>query len=124
MAEPSTPLDAPLPPPPGADANLRGLTSVEARKRAAAGLDNADTTKQRTDRDVVRSNALTFFNVILASMIVALFAVGQFRDALFVGVVVAANVAIATWQEIRATRTLRELVALSAPRAFVVRGRT
>ncbi|MCK9520258.1 MAG: cation-translocating P-type ATPase, partial [Dehalococcoidia bacterium] len=48
-------------------------------------------------------------------------AVGQFRDGLFVGMVVAANVAVATLQELKATRTLRELVALTAPQATVIR---
>ena len=121
MAETSIPLTTELPPPPGADVNLRGLSAAEARSRAAAGLTNADDSKQRTDGDVIRSNTITFFNIILASMIAALFAVGQPRDAVFVGIVVFANVAVATLQEIKATRTLRELVALSAPHAVVVR---
>ena len=47
--------------------------------------------------------------------------VGKFQDALFVGIVVAANVSIGTFQEIRAARTLRQLAALAAPRATVVR---
>lgn len=114
--------DATLPPPPGADAPQRsGLTQAEAKSRAEAGLANIDTTKQRTDGDVVRSNALTFFNIVLLVMIVALLAVGEFRDGLFVGVVVFANVAVSTYQELYATRTLRSLVALTAPRANVVR---
>ncbi|MGK2966465.1 MAG: HAD-IC family P-type ATPase [Tepidiformaceae bacterium] len=100
---------------------LSGLSSPEALGRAARGLANVDGTRQRTNGDVVRSNALTFFNVVLASLIVALFAVGEFRDGLFVGVVVAANVAVATFQEIRALKTLRKLVALTAPRASVIR---
>ena len=71
---------------------------------------------------MVRSNALTFFNVVLLFMIAALFVVGEFRDGLFVGVVVFANVVVSTYQELRAVRTLRQLVALTAPRALVVRG--
>jgi cation-transporting ATPase E len=114
-AAPSAPALPPLSPPSG------GLTTAEADRRAAAGLANVDSTRQRTDADVVRANVLTFFNVVLFSLIFALFAVGEFRDGFFVGVVVAANVAVATWQEIRATRTLRELVALTAPHATVVR---
>ena len=123
MAEQApTAADGPLPPPPGADApQRRGLTQAEAESRAEAGLANLDTTKQRSDADVVRSNALTFFNIVLLVMIVALLAVGEFRDGLFVGVVVFANVAVSTYQELRATRTLRSLVALTAPRANVVR---
>ena len=99
-----------------------GLTVAEAARRIEAGEANVDTTGQRSDWDVVRSNALSFFNVILLVMIVALLIVGEFRDGLFVGVVVFANIVVSTYQELRAVRTLRELVALTAPRALVVRG--
>jgi len=112
-------------------ASLRGLTTAEAAARTAAGLTNADTSRQRSDRDVVRANSLTFFNVVLASLILALFAIGiaeqkvsYFQDGLFVGLVVVANVLVATYQELKATHSLRELVALTAPRATVVRDGT
>jgi len=99
----------------------RGLSTSEAIARTDAGLANRDGGKLRTDGDVVRANALTFFNVVLAVLIIALLAVGEIKDAGFVGIVVAANVAISTLQELRATRTLRELRALTAPKASVVR---
>ena len=99
-----------------------GLSEAEAARRLEAGEGNVDSTRQRSDWDVVRSNALTFFNVVLLFMIAALFVVGEFRDGLFVGVVVFANVVVSTYQELRAVRTLRQLVALTAPRALVVRG--
>lgn len=98
-----------------------GLTSAEVLARAAAGEANVDTTQLRTDGDVIRSNTLSFFNVVLGVLIIALFAVGGFRDGLFVGIVVVANVAVGTFQEVRATAKLRELVAITAPRATVVR---
>ena len=103
-------------PPPGS-----GLSAAEAAALAAAGRANVDSSRRRSDADVVRSNALTFLNVVLGSMILALVAVGEFRDGLFVGAVVAANVALATAQELAATRRLRELRALTAPRTSVVR---
>lgn len=99
-----------------------GLSEAEAARRLAAGEGNVDTTRQRSDWDVVRSNAITFFNVILLVMIVALLVVGELRDGLFVGVVVFANVVVSTYQELQAVRTLRSLVALTAPRALVERG--
>ncbi len=105
-----------------------GLTQVEADRRALQGLSNVDPREGRTDRDVVLSNTLTFFNFILGSLILALIVIGIaeldssfIKDALFVGVVVAANVAVATFQELRATHKLRELVALTLPRATVIR---
>jgi cation-transporting ATPase E len=103
------------------DPVLRGLSTAEAETRAAAGRHNVDTTPQRTDADVIRANTLTFFNVLLAIMILALLVVGEFRDGLFVGAVVAANVAIATVQELIATRRLRALRALTQPTATVIR---
>ena len=71
------PLEMPPPAPAG------GLTSSEAQARAEAGLANVDLTRQRTDGDVIRANALTFFNVVLGVLILALFAVAEFRDGLF-----------------------------------------
>ena len=100
---------------------LRGLSSSDAIARAAAGLSNHDSSSIRTDGDVVRGNVLTFFNVVLGALIAALLAVGEIKDGLFVGVVVLANVAVSTLQELKATRTLRELRALTAPKATVVR---
>ncbi|MCY4391310.1 MAG: HAD-IC family P-type ATPase [Chloroflexi bacterium] len=99
-----------------------GLTEAEAARLLEAGEGNVDTTRHRSTWDVVRSNAITFFNVVLLVLIVALFVVGEFRDGLFVGAVVFANVVVSTYQELRAVRTLREMVALTAPTALVVRG--
>jgi len=98
-----------------------GLSSAEAEARAARGLSNADNGRLRTDGDVVRANVLTFFNIVLGSLIIALLAVGEIQDGLFVGAVVVLNVLVSTLQELKATRTLRELRALTAPRATVIR---
>ncbi len=95
-----------------------GLSSSEALARAAAGLSNVDRSRIRTDGDVIRANALTYFNVILGALILALLAVGELKDGFFVGIVVIANVLVATLQELKATRTLRELKALTAPKAW------
>lgn len=99
----------------------QGLTTEDVAERTAAGLTNHDTTRQRTDGDVVRANTLTLFNVVLAGLLVALCAVGEFKDAFFVGIVVAANTALSTLQELQAVRKLRELRALAAPKTAVVR---
>lgn len=124
MSHPLPGFEGTSPPAPLAEPTLRGLSSAEVAARTGAGLTNADNTRQRTDGDVIRANTVTFFNVILGSLIVALLAVGYVRDGLFVGIVVAANVLVSTFQELRATRTLRALVALTAPRATVVRDAT
>jgi cation-transporting ATPase E len=105
-----------------------GLTSAEAAARAARGQRNAYAARERSDRDIIRENALTFFNVVLGSLIATLLVLAVLdrdirllQDGLFVGLVAVANTAVGTWQEIRATHTLRALVALTAPHATVVR---
>ena len=108
--------------------SLTGLTVAEAADRAARGLRNVVARHERRDREIIRDNALTFFNVILGSLILVLLVLafldrgkGHAQDAGFVGIVVVANVVLATFLEIRATRKLREIVALSAPQSTVIR---
>jgi cation-transporting ATPase E len=96
-----------------------GLSSEEATRRASSLEKPA--TRQRTRREIIRRNLLTLFNVTLFSLIGLLFVVGEFRDAMFVGVVIAANIVIGTWQEIHAVEALQKLAVLSAPTALVVR---
>ena len=127
----SAPPVSPPPPAPAPDApppDLSGLTAAEAAQRTLKGQTNADTSHQRTNGEVVRENTLTFFNGVLVALIVALFVlagieqdIGKLQDGVFVGIVVFANVTIGTVQELRATRKLRELVALTARTAVVVR---
>ncbi|MGE3961997.1 MAG: HAD-IC family P-type ATPase [Dehalococcoidia bacterium] len=103
------------------DAERRGLTSAEVAARVRHGLVNAEPANGDGDWAIVRRNVVSFFNIVLAVLIVALLATGEFRDGLLVGAVVIANVALATLQEIVATRRLRTLRALTAPRATVLR---
>ena len=68
----------------------------------------------------MRANVLTVFNVILAAFGAITLAFGDWRDALFLGVIVA-NTTIGVAQEVRAKRALDRLALLVAPRAMVVR---
>ena len=114
---------APLEPP-----ELVGLSDRELAQRIEAGRVNRDSSKQRSDLDVVVANVFTYFNLVLFGLIGILLVLAvteqktdHLQDAAFVGMVVVANVLIGTFQEIRATRKLRQLVALTAPTATVVR---
>ena len=114
---------APLEPP-----ELVGLTEKEVEQRIAIGRVNRDTSKQRSDLDVIVSNVFTYFNLVLFGLIGILLVLAvteqktdHLQDAAFVGIVVLANVLVGTFQELRATRNLRRLVALTAPTATVVR---
>ena len=69
---PTAPPPTPTPPPPSFDAPVpahaqRGLSAAEVADRVQRGLVNRDDSKQRRDRDVVRENALTYFNLVLFS---------------------------------------------------------
>ncbi len=115
---------APAEPPP-----LDGLSERDAAQRVLDGRVNRDRSKQRRDIDVVVANVFTYFNMILFGLIGILLVLAvteqktdHLQDAAFVGIVVLANVLVGTFQELRATRKLRQLVALTAPTATVVRG--
>ena len=108
---------------------LVGLTAAEVADRVSRGLTNADIVDERGNGQIIRENTLTFFNIVLGSLIAILFVLaivdqegGHAQDGLFVGIVVVANVLVGTIQEIRAAKTLRALVALTSPRATVIRG--
>jgi len=96
-----------------------GLSNEEAARRRAAQGDrkNAST---RSYASIVRANVFTVFNVILAGFGTLTLAFGEWRDALFLGVVVA-NATIGSAQEIRAKRALDALAAFVAPAATVIR---
>lgn len=108
---------------------LAGLSKTEVAQKLAAGRVNRDMSKQRSDLDVIVSNVFTYFNMVLFGLIGILLVLAvteqktdHLQDAAFVGIVVFANVLVGTFQELRATRKLRQLVALTAPKATVVRG--
>lgn len=107
---------------------LVGLSAEEAARRAARGLGNAVAGREVTFAQTLRRNTLSFFNVVLAGLVVVLLAlavvdrnIGHAQDGLFVSFVAIANIAVATLQEFRATRTLQRLSALTAPQAAVIR---
>jgi cation-transporting P-type ATPase E len=74
----------------------------------------------RSYASIVRANTLNVPNGILLLFGVLTIAFGSWKDALFVGILVA-NIAIGSFQEIRSKRALDRLAALVAPEAVVVR---
>ncbi|HEV8222287.1 MAG TPA: HAD-IC family P-type ATPase [Streptosporangiaceae bacterium] len=103
---------------------LAGLTTAQARERAAAGQANAvPPAPGRSVRQILRANLFTRFNAILGTLFGVVLVVGPPQDALF-GLVLAANTAIGVAQELRAKRTLDRLAVLTAARARVIRDGT
>jgi len=100
-----------------------GLTEQEAARRLAQRGPLPKPATSRSYASIVRANTLTVFNAILAVFGVLTLVFGQWKDALFLGVLVA-NTAIGIGQEVRAKRALDRLAALVAPAATVVRDGT
>ena len=97
-----------------------GLTEAEAAARLAERGSSARPATSRSYSSIVRANTLTVFNAILAFFGTLTLVFGDWRDALFLGIL-AANTAIGIGQEVRAKRALDRLAALVAPTGKVVR---
>ena len=93
----------------------QGLTSRQAALRARQGWANtAARPLSKTYGQILRDNLFTFFNFLFVVLAGCLFAVGQYTEMTFLGVV-ACNVLIGAAQEIRVKRVL-DRVALLARR--------
>ena len=98
-----------------------GLTAAEVGDRQAKGQTNdVPNPTSRTYGQIIRANIFTRFNALLGVLLVAILAVGEYRDALF-GIILVLNAAIGIIQESRAKQTLDKLTLLSAPHAKVRR---
>ena len=99
----------------------RGLTAAQARELAEAGWDNRPVeSPTKSDRQIIRENLLTYFNLIFLVLAVCLLLVGDWKDMTFL-FIVAANAVIGIVQQLRSKRTIEKLSLLSAARVRVVR---
>jgi P-type E1-E2 ATPase len=103
-----------MPPP------AEGLTQAEASRRLAARGEIEPPPTSRSWASILRANLLTVFNVTLLFFGIVTLIFGDWRDALFLGILVL-NAGIGIVQEARAKASLDRLAALVAPRATVVR---
>jgi cation-transporting ATPase E len=97
-----------------------GLTSVEAARRIAARGPLPEPQTSRTYASIVRANVLTFFNLILVVFGILTLVYGDWRDALFL-ILLVTNSGIGILQEIRAKHALDRLAALVEPKATAIR---
>ena len=109
------------PEPVGDGALLVGLSEDEAARRLAARGHVRPSSEGRSYVSIVRANVLTVFNAILAAFGAVTLIFGDWRDSLFLGVIVA-NSAIGITQEVRAKRALARLSLIVAPYATARRG--
>jgi len=99
-----------------------GLTSEQVKARVQQGLYNGESNvKTKSEKQIIRENIFTFFNILCLSLAFLLFLVGApLKNFLFLGIIII-NSAIGSFQEIRAKRTIEKLSLISAPKAAVMR---
>ena len=102
------------------EVTTNGLTEGEAAHRLQARGKLPRRRSSRSYASILRANTFTVPNAILLVFGVLTIAFASWRDALFLGILVA-NIAIGSFQEIRSKRELDRLAALVAPEAVVVR---
>ena len=113
MSERAQPRSGASPPP-------SGLSQAEAARRLQQRRRPARQHASRSYASIIRANTLNIPNAILFVFGVLTLAFASWKDALFLGILVA-NIAIGSFQEIRSKRALDRLAALVAPDAVVVR---
>jgi cation-transporting ATPase E len=100
---------------------LQGLTDAQVSERVAAGRVNTPPhPPDRSVMQIVRDNVVTPVNAIMLVLFALILISGNWRDGLFVGVVLS-NSVIGVTQEYRARRQLARLTVLTQPHATVVR---
>ncbi len=100
---------------------VTGLTGAEAARRLAAGQGNEVPRTTRSTWEIVRTNVITPFNMILIALGLVLVVLRAPLDALLTTGVVFLNIGIAMFQEVRARRKLEQIALLARTKARVVR---
>lgn len=98
-----------------------GLTKRQVKERVARGqVNDIPDAPSRSVRDILRTNIVTRFNILITALLVIILIVAPIQDALF-GLVMIVNIIIGIYQELKAKRTLDRLALLATPKAKVVR---
>lgn len=102
-------------------AKYTGLTDAEVEERIKQGLVNVEPPeKQRTTRTIILSHTLTYFNFINIFLGILVLATGQWKNALFLGVIVC-NSLIGIVQELSVKKQIDKLSVLTVSHCYVVR---
>lgn len=102
------------------DVNI-GLTEEQVKKRKEQELVNKSNKKySKTYWEIIKDNVLTFFNILLTLIGVALICVGRIKDCTFFAIMIV-NIAIGLFQEIKSKKTVDKLRLVTAPSATVIR---
>ena len=107
----------------GANGELcfQGLTQAEVEERIADGQINAiQDSSNRSVKDIVMGNTLTFFNFINIVLLALVLSVRSYKNMLFIFIIIA-NTLIGIFQEIKAKITLDKLKILTVSHVDVIR---
>ena len=100
-----------------------GLTDELVAERIDAGWDNRSVAPpSKTTKEIIKSNCLTYFNILFLILAVLVVCVQSWRSLTFLPVIIA-NTLIGIIQELQAKKTLDNLTMLNAPKAKVVRNK-
>lgn len=98
-----------------------GLSDAQVEERVAAHADNCKVeSSTRRISDIVKSNVLTYFNLVFVILAVLLGIVGAWADMLFLLVIIA-NTCIGIVQEIHSKKVLDKLTIVNATRIKTLR---
>lgn len=98
-----------------------GLSDAEVEERIAAHADNCKVeSSTQSISDIVKSNVLTYFNLVFLILAILLGIVREWSDMLFIPVI-AANTCIGIVQEIHSKKVLDRLSIVSAPKIKTLR---
>ncbi len=108
--------------PPVATSPLSGLSEAEAKARRQRGEGND--IRLQTSRsyiDIIRYNVFNIINVILFVIGAVMIAIGRTSDAITSVGVIALNVVVGVYQEVRAKRQLDQIALLTRPKISIMR---
>ena len=98
-----------------------GLSSSQIEERIKSNLVNYDTSvPTKSIKQILAGNFFTLFNFLNLFLALAIFAVGSYKNMLFMFVVII-NTAISTYQEIHSKRIIDKLSVMASSKANVIR---
>ena len=98
-----------------------GLSSKQVKLRIEQGLTNKETSvPTKTIPRIIRDNIFTLFNFLNFGLALAIFAVGSYKNLLFMGIVLC-NTLISTVQEIRSKLVIDKLSVITSTKTKVIR---
>lgn len=98
-----------------------GLNEEQINQRKLENLVNFDTTvPTKSIKSIIMSNFFTIFNLMNLLLALAVFAVGEYKNMLFIGLVIL-NTAISTIQEIHSKKVIDKLSLISSTKVKSIR---